>query len=402
MIEQAHAATGSYVVVEPIQLQCGSCGQMMAISPEHLGAQVQCPHCQAIVQTPAPGPGMASAGADLGAPPIPSFAANEHESIFGQSEPSDDLFGGGPVPRIEMPVEQAPPPPVSTSAPTVSMEPAPVDYTRPAPHQVDSAPAPYSEQPAESPEEELAPFVPRKLDTKSMFVPILLIFLVPYAIFTTTFIAYLLYSWPKDNPLKALPDPAGKGGPRLQVKHDYPLDKDMKTGLGKPIQVGAIEVTPLKVKHNSYGDLVLVFKAKNLSSDLVFNPISLDYMKYSKKSLDSGRPYTFLERLSKEKLKPIYGGDLEWLKGAPGQERPFDGDIGPGDEAIIQLTTEADYRNREVANVMKSTEKLLWRVQVRRGFVPVDGKQIAATTVIGVEFTARDIVKERTERQDDG
>jgi hypothetical protein len=387
--------------VEPIQLQCGGCGQMMAISPEHLGAQVQCPHCQAIVQTP-------PAGAGLGAAPPPAFNLGEHESIFGQPEPTDDLFGEGPAPRIEMPRDVTPPP--APNAPTVTMEPGPEHVSagpppfeqggRPAGN-VSAGPPPFMEQAASSQDQELAPFVPRKIDDRSMFVPIVLIFLVPYAIFTTAFIGYLLYSWPKeDNPLKTLPDPAGKGGPRLQVKHDLPLDQDMKTTLGRPIRVGAVEVTPLQVKHTSYGDLVLVFSAKNVSPDLVFNPISDDYLKYSAKSLDRGGPYTFLERVSKEKLR-IYGGNLEWFKGAPGHEKTFDGEIGPGEEATIHLVSDVKYRNREVASFLNAAEKLVWRVQVRRGFVPVDGKQISATTVIGVEFTARDILKEPPAPDDD-
>ena len=38
--------------MEIIEIQCGSCNEMMAISVDHLGTQVHCPHCQAIVQAP--------------------------------------------------------------------------------------------------------------------------------------------------------------------------------------------------------------------------------------------------------------------------------------------------------------------------------------------------------------
>jgi hypothetical protein len=367
---------------------------MMGISPAHLGSQVQCPHCQAVVQTPAASPN--SAPSPPPPPPVPDFGAGEQESIFGPPEANDDdLFGSGPAPRLEMPRElMERPEPISPTAPTVTMEPA-------AHEQVQAAPsASFTEQIVPGPHEELTPFVPRRVDDKSMFIPILLIFLVPYAIFTTAFIGYLLYTWPKDSPLRNLQDPATKGGPRLQVKHDYPLDRDMTTALGQPIRVGAIEVTPVKIKQDGYGDLVLVFRAKNVSPDLVFTPISAEYMKYSEKSLDSGRPYTFLERTGKD-LKRIYGGNVELLKGPADQERPFDGDIGPGEEAVVHLTTDVKYRNSEVPKFLKAAEKLVWRVQVRRGFVAVDGKQISATTVIGVEFAARDIVKDRTERNDD-
>lgn len=372
--------------VDPIQLQCGSCGQMMSISPEHMGAQVQCPHCQAIVQTPAPAPQMVMAPAPMEMSVPAPLNLGEHESIFAPPQPTDDLFGAAALPQIEMP----------------RMEPAPAPKSPPAQVQAyqhsDPAPAPLMESiGAATADADLQTFTPaRRVAQSSMLTPILLIFLVPYAIATTAFIGYLLYTWPRDNPLKNLQDIGPNGKPRLQVKHDYDLDQDMKTVLGRPIRVGDIEVTPLHVKHTADNDLVLVFKAKNVSQNLIFNPIADDYMKFSRKSLTGAKPYTFLERLVTPALPRIYGGNLEWYKGAPGREKSFDGDIGPGEEATIHLISELDYRKREVDNFVKARERLLWRVQVRRGLVRVDGKDISATTVIGVEFTARDIEKEKT------
>ncbi|MCI0685285.1 MAG: hypothetical protein L0Y71_24570 [Gemmataceae bacterium] len=381
--------------MEPIQIQCGSCGQMMGIHPDHLGAQVQCPHCQAIVQTPAPVQPAASRppAPPPSAPDLGSLQVGEHDSIFSQPEPSDDLFGAAEVPKIQMPPLDLPPPrpqvaPLTEPSPTAAFEPAPA----PAPAMTEAAP--------EGLNDDLSTFVaPRRIADRSLFMPVLLIFLVPYAIFTTAFIGYLLYTWPRDNPLRTLPDTSKQGQPRLQVKHDYDLDKDMKTALGRPIRVGAIEVTPLTVKHTADNDLVLVFRARNVSSNLVFSPIADDFLKFSRKSLDAGKPYTFLERVSKTKLPRIYGGTLVQLKGAPGAERPLDPEvgIGPGEEAVIQLTSEPEYAQREVGNFVKAREPLVWRVQVRRGMVQVDGKDVPATTVIGVEFTARDIVRDKRE-----
>ncbi|GEM_PF-4769323 len=372
--------------MEPIQLQCGSCGQMMAINPEHLGAQVQCPHCQAIVQTPAPAPQMAAAAPQPAFAPPPPLNLGEHESIFGQPEPTDDLFGGAaPQPKIEMPKLDmpAPPMPLANSDPTVTL---PSVGEAPPP-----APTPFSEAITDAPPADLDTFTPqRRLPASSSLAPILLVFLVPYAIFTTVFIGYLLYTWPRDNPLKNLPDIAPKGQPRYQVKHDYDLDRNMKTALGQPIKVGAVEITPIKVKHTPENDLVLVFRAKNVSRDQTFNPIADEFMKFSRNTMDRGMPYTFLERVHKDKLGKIYGGYLEWYKGA--KQIPGGFDIGPGEEATIHLISELDYRKREVTNFVAAKERLVWRVQVRQGFVNVDGKDVSATTVIGVEFTARDIV----------
>src|SRR5437763_4305797 len=87
--------------METVQLRCGHCNNVMAISVAHLGGQVRCPHCQSVVQTPprqpAPVPSIE---------PIPRLGPGEQESIFTPQEPSDDLFGGGPTqPLVEMPPE---------------------------------------------------------------------------------------------------------------------------------------------------------------------------------------------------------------------------------------------------------------------------------------------------------
>jgi hypothetical protein len=94
--------------VETVQLQCGSCMNMMAISSEHLGQQVQCPHCQSVVQTPpASAFGLAPPGPDptYSAPP-PITATEQPESIFAEAEPSDDVFDQSPrLPKVHMPEE---------------------------------------------------------------------------------------------------------------------------------------------------------------------------------------------------------------------------------------------------------------------------------------------------------
>lgn len=373
--------------MDTIQLQCGSCGQMMAISTAHLGSQVGCPHCQAVVQTPPPPPRGGPQAPMGNQATIDMGAMGERESIFGQPEPTDDLFDGEPAPRLQMPPREVAPPESNYAEPTVSMEPVEPEYDEP-PHR--SARNDYEEE-----EENLAPVAARRLPKKSTFVPTLLIFLVPYAVFTTAFIAYLLMNWPRDNPLKKLPDNAPKGQPRVQIKHDLAIDPDMKVALQKSIRVGDIEVTPLQVKLTNYGDLVLVFRAKNLSDTYTFNPISDEYLKYTDRSMDAGKPYTFLERQSSkgQAFRRLYGGNLEWLKGSPGREQPFDGEIGPGQEAVIHVISEAKHRKELVPSFVNAAEPMVWRIQVRRGMVPVDGAPVSATTVIGVDFTARDIVR---------
>src|SRR5262245_4158975 len=109
---------------------------MMAISVEHLGAQVQCPHCAAVVQTPprsalGPLPGPDPQGAAVEPPQpqydAPSIHVPERESIFAEPEPSDDLFDHDNSPKIQMP-EPEMQLQHGGHTPTVAMEEEPTGY----------------------------------------------------------------------------------------------------------------------------------------------------------------------------------------------------------------------------------------------------------------------------------
>src|SRR5207249_4192886 len=119
----------------------------------------------------------------------------DQDSIFGQPEPIDDLFGAAPAPKIEMPppVEVAPQPArpsAATATATVTMEPAPSPHFQPGPPE--NVTGAFMEHASAAPDADLASFAPpRRVPEHSMLGPILLIFLVPYAIFTTAFIGYL-------------------------------------------------------------------------------------------------------------------------------------------------------------------------------------------------------------------
>jgi hypothetical protein len=382
--------------VETIELQCGSCGQMMSISAAHLGSQVQCPHCQAVVQTPGPAGQLGTS-----ANPTPQFSvpeAGERESIFGHPEATDDLFDAAP-PRIEMPPperspEAAPsrPAPVSTYEPTVSMEPAPVQSSL----RHNDSRAAHASAFEDAAGDAIAPIVPRNVPRRSSLAPILLIFLIPYSICTTFFIGYLLWVHNQhEHPLKMLPDPTKEGAPRVRIIHDAALPADMKVGLGQTLRIGAIEITPQEVKRIGTGDLVLVFKARNVSDDQTFTPIADQWLRYSGRSMTEPKPYTFLERQRTEKQR-IYGGSLEWVRGAGAGKKLVGGELNPGEEAIVRLTTEDKYR-QVVPNMVSASERLLWRIQVRRGLVPFEGKMVSATAIVGVDFTSREIVNDASE-----
>ena len=118
----------------------------------------------------------------------------------------------------------------------------------------------------------------RYVAKRSMLVPILLMFLIPYCLFATGFLAWLLYNRTKaPEPFEYLKDPApSKDGPEKKargperIKYDARLPAKLRTPLSKAIQVGDVEITPLKVVQ-SYGDLAIQLKLRNLSPDTTFN-----------------------------------------------------------------------------------------------------------------------------------
>jgi hypothetical protein len=349
--------------METVQLQCGNCKQVMGISVEHLGGQVQCPHCRSVVQTP---PRATT----------PNNEVQQRESIFGGAEPSDDLFGGGPkVQQVEMPPQQtsAPPPPVFGGQSTAFA--------------------------AEEPEAELTQFKRRPIYDSNVIQMSILIFLIPYSILTTAIIAYLIFFGSKgsSDPLQYLPDPTAKGGPQrvtMLPRHDTALSAKLKTKLKSPITIGDLTVTPEKVRLTADGDLELFLRARNEATKIKFEPISDSWIRYTPNKAGN-EPYTFLESQSKT-ISPIFGGYLRYQKAFDGK-----GDlaeayaIGPGEQSFMVLQTRETYRTPHVARIVKSDDNYLWRVQVRRGFVEKKGKNVSATAVIGVEFSPSEIERDK-------
>ena len=80
-------------------------------------------------------------------------------------------------------------------------------------------------------------------------------------------------------------------------------------------------------------------------------------------------------------------------RGPAGKEEIFNGEIGPGQEELIRISTGPKYK-ADIRRIAESRENLVWRVQVRRGFVDVRGVPVSATAVVGVEFNAGAIAKE--------
>lgn len=362
--------------METVQLQCGHCMQLMAIAVEHLGGQVQCPHCQGVVQTPPRTP-PGESGPQPVASPMPNMELHQHESILAGAEMSDALTGETAEPKVELPSRRA----------------------------ANGAPAPIAQDggPGPEPDADLPKFKPRPVFDKSVFALYGLIFLVPYAILTTLAIVYLLFmQGGRTHPFDVMPDPVPdpkKGGPKqvMRIKHTYPLADHQKTTLGNSIRVGKdgdLLVTPERVVLTQDGDLKLVLRAKNISTNTTFDPINDFWLLYDPKK-NSNEPYTFLESKS-GKVGNIYGAFLEYRKRSQGKDDAVLGSavLSPEQETTIVLRTPLEYQKSHIPLIAKSNGNYTWRVQLRRGFVKWRGKEVSATAIIGVEFTAAQIERE--------
>lgn len=350
--------------METVQLQCGNCQQLMGISVEHLGSQVQCPHCKTIVQTVARTPSPV--------PAAPNMELTQRESIFAGAEPTEDLFERAPAKvQVELP-------PAPTSPP-------PAVFTSNAPVETHS-------------EQDITQFKPRPIYDRGVIQMSILIFLVPYSILTTALVIYLMFFYNagrSNDPLQYLPDPAPKGGPQkvtmLKPAHDSRLSAKLRTTLKKEIVIGDLAVTPEKVRLTPDGDLELLLRARNESAKTRFEPMSDVFVKYTANTAGN-EPYTFLQSASGD-ASNIYGGYLHYVKSFGKNEEPAENYmIGPRDVSHLILSTRETYR-KQVANLVQSKDDCLWRVQLRRGFVKKNGKDVSATSVIGVEFSASEIEK---------
>jgi phage FluMu protein Com len=329
--------------METVQMRCGNCNRLMAISVADLGSQVHCPHCQTIVETQASPKSQPEASQTEFFFPGPTSSQDN----FHDEEGTEVLNSASLTPRTKTE------PDLQTNS-----------------------------------NDDLTKLQPRRVAKGSAWASILLIFLIPYSILATAAVVYLfsrLNQAKQFDPLERLPDPRPKdGGPRYQerVQHDAPLPDRLKTRLGGSLNIGALEVNPLKVE-KANDELILHLKMKNVSKNLIFNPISKEFLKTGAGNL----PYTYLEG-GQPKIR-VYGGFPEWLKGATGHAGLFGGEIGPGEEELVRIVTPKS--KTDVNRILNSQEPLVWRVQVRRGFVDVGGNPVSATAVVGVEFQAKDI-----------
>ncbi len=454
-----------------INFQCGHCGNLMGVSSDCLGQQVRCPTCSQVVVAPtAPEP----------SPVLPAGLGDpEHEDIFTPPE-ADELFSSAPAPRLEIP-----PHPPSANGPAPSL-PAPPTEPPPELPSTDPFPAPALETSGPPAHEGFhddpnagalgshalqeadgagadallaaRPSLRRQSQRPSIWPILVLLPLLSYAVLVSVALLLIYQRWQSDKvkaaseqkPLDQLPDVDGdspgvkRGTLTWEVKDEYrwPMPDRLKVALGEKLQVGDLEIEPLRVERTrvdvfveghkkkekmDFDSLVLHLRLRNTSSNLSFVPLdpyfdrgwlhegaaperpkddegpdALDrYRQASNDHWEKGKgspPLTLLEVGDRR----FFGSSSDWYdrKRAAAENRrrawvegrldkpPY---LGPGE--TVETIVSTDGRDPRLDDALRNAQgPLLYRIHLRRGLVRrTRGDEVSATAVVGVPFTTQDI-----------
>ena len=412
--------------------KCVSCTKLMGITEDFLGKQMRCPHCQTIQMLP-----MINAAGNPEAPPAPVQGAEPDTDIMDFKYQSPENPAPEELPReiLSFPTsdkfqetsteEYAA---VSTPVEVKDSNEVPTEIFTPETNGASesAAAAPWDDAPSITGEAARK----RPVASKSMAMPIIFFSLLSYSVMATAILILVLVRMKTAGPLHPLeyiPDVDGDnpGVKRTKIRFNHDKERTqevvpahLRTKIGVAIRVGELEVTPLAVEKVTVsvlvsgfsksepckGDsLVLRLKLKNVSKDQTFSP--LDYYfnrKWKEKSRNSyPPPFTLVQFGTEKPEKSFFGGPANWLPlalaGSKKSQSPretvedenLDKTLEPGDEMTAFLCTDGD--DSSAQEILNHQGPMLWRLQVRRGLVPVGAKEIPATAVIGVEFGAIDV-----------
>jgi hypothetical protein len=377
----------------------------------------------------------------------------QEEDIFTPKEVHEDLFAESKPATLEIPAEPSwpnaaapavppadspPPGPLREPAPATS-GPDPLAFGATANHAADtlghSSTATHgalngdsaTRLTTEAPPADTDRVAVRRVKEGGSGAIIVLIFLIPYALLMTGVAVYFYWNAAQQHhPLEYLPDWPGehpgatrKGQDKVssvyeRVTPESRLPARLRVGLHKTLRIGSLEVTPERVEKKkivfcydppkykpepSQADaLVLTLHLRNVSRDEVFYPTDLGFE--ARWTPPQPKPYTFLELGSKR----FFGGALDWeptarKPGAKGaaweyiQGQEFDNQpLQPGAQRDTVVCTDPND-----AELMKALQKnpgpMLWRVRLRRGLARYKDREVCVSTVVGVEFSARDIIR---------
>lgn len=412
--------------------KCVSCTKLMGITEDFLGKQMRCPHCQTIQMLP-----MINAAGNPEAPPAPVQGAEPDTDIMDFKYQSPENPAPEELPReiLSFPTsdkfqetsteEYAA---VSTPVEVKDSNEVPTEIFIPETNGASesAAAAPWDDAPSITGEAARK----RPVASKSMAMPIIFFSLLSYSVMATAILILVLVRMKTAGPLHPLeyiPDVDGDnpGVKRTKIRFNHDKERTqevvpahLRTKIGVAIRVGELEVTPLAVEKVTVsvlvsgfsksepckGDsLVLRLKLKNVSKDQTFSP--LDYYfnrKWKEKSRNSyPPPFTLVQFGTEKPEKSFFGGPANWLPlalaGSKKSQSPretvedenLDKTLEPGDEMTAFLCTDGD--DSSAQEILNHQGPMLWRLQVRRGLVPVGAKEIPATAVIGVEFGAIEV-----------
>lgn len=402
--------------METINSRCDRCGKLMAVGLDLLGRPVRCPHCREIVSAP-PDPTSETVASEeaLFVPHPPTdedsiFTPLDQttDSVFGAADPTE-IYSDAPLPpSLDPPTEPIadstadPPPPGEAAEPVLEL-------TATAP---ETAPA------------EALPSAQGRVKAES-WQTYAAIILLPYAIVATAAAVYFYYQAHKvPQGFEALPDVEGEhtGAARHKpqsyaferVIADAPLPAKLWTRLGRPIQVGDVEILPTVVEQrkivycyegsgrqqaeSANQALVLTLHLTNTSKDDTFAPTDPAFVKLWDPTHNPRppKPYTYLQ-IGNDKFfggacrwQPLGRRDGEPLEYVQGQD--FRDSLEPG-----QAMTSVVCTNPEDTKVLPALERaggpLRWRIEVRRGLIRAGNRDRSACAVIGVVFDSSEITR---------
>jgi hypothetical protein len=281
-----------------------------------------------------------------------------------------------------------------------------------------------------------APVV-RRSSGVNWFLPLVVLPLISYSVLATGVIVFLIMQVQQArsynrrfNPFEKVPDVSGDNpGGRKILNYSSSLVRDplpphLVTELGKPLTIGSLEVTPLRVERKrvavlvenfvkpepcQHDSLVLHLRLKNISNDEVFVPLDNYFDRHYSMTTGGLPPLTNLLAVDTRPPLRFYGGPAPWFPpGSKNRRQWVEGRnitrqdaLKPGEEAETFLCTDGedprmplliDGVNEEGLKVREPYRgKFLWRIQVRRGAVQILGKEYWACAVIGVAFSAETI-----------
>lgn len=267
----------------------------------------------------------------------------------------------------------------------------------------------------------------RQVAGSSLGFWILILSLISYSVLATIFVVILVikqnFSEQRDI-LDRMPDvkgdnPGARKGEKAswapdEKRHRAAVPAEQCVGLERTLRIGDIEVTPQKVEQKTVRifvegspqpepcqnpSLVLYLRLRNVSKEYAFTPLDNYFDRFYQPGSGDSKPLTCLEIGNKR----FYGGpgkwyprdrdtkkkvSREWVEGRDNYPK----DVPPGQADDTLVCTDGQ-DPRVMAALADYSGALLWRVHLRRGVVEVGGREVPATTVVGVQFSTRDIIQ---------